>query len=86
MTVKHFYFDNPPIDMVPLVREFPEVIPNDLPRITHKRAIDFGIDLLPDTNLISIPSYQMAPTKLKELKAQLHDLLDKSFILPSISP
>ena len=28
----------------------------------------------------------MAPTELKELKAQLQDLLDKGFIRPSISP
>ncbi|XP_069154338.1 uncharacterized protein [Solanum lycopersicum] len=33
-----------------------------------------------------IPSYRIAPAKLKELKAQLKDLLDKSFIRPSISP
>ena len=28
----------------------------------------------------------MAPAELKELKAQLKDLLDKGFIRPSISP
>src|SRR5262249_4756013 len=30
--------------------------------------------------------YRMAPTKLKELKVQLKDLLDKGFIRPSSSP
>ena len=48
--------------------------------------MDFCIDILQDTNPISIPPYQTAPTKLKELKAQLKDLLDKGFIKPSISP
>lgn len=47
---------------------------------------DFGIDLAPDTLPISIPPYRMAPAELKELKQQLQDLLDKSFIRPSISP
>ncbi|WMV24573.1 hypothetical protein MTR67_017958 [Solanum verrucosum] len=47
--------------------------------------IDFGIDLLPDTQPISIPPYRIAPTELKELKEQLKDLLDKGFIRPSIS-
>ena len=47
--------------------------------------MDFCIDLLPETN-ISIPPYRMAPTELKELKAQLKDLFDKVFIRPSISP
>ena len=44
------------------------------------------MNLLPDTNPISIPPYQMAPVELKELKAQLKDLLGKGFIKPSISP
>ncbi|WMV58989.1 hypothetical protein MTR67_052374, partial [Solanum verrucosum] len=50
------------------------------------REIDFGIDLLPDTQPISIPPYRMAPTELKELKEQLKDLLEKGFIRPSQSP
>ncbi|XP_070018211.1 uncharacterized protein [Nicotiana sylvestris] len=50
------------------------------------REIDFGIDLLPDTQPISIPPYRMAPAELRELKKQLQDLLDKSFIRPSVSP
>ncbi|KAH0761174.1 hypothetical protein KY290_017247 [Solanum tuberosum] len=48
--------------------------------------INFGIDLIPDTEPISIPPYKMALAKLKELKEQLKDLLDKAFIRPSISP
>ena len=39
-----------------------------------------------DTNPISFPPYWMAPTEVKELKAQLIDLLDKGFVRPSISP
>ncbi|KAH0743245.1 hypothetical protein KY290_031238 [Solanum tuberosum] len=45
-----------------------------------------GDYMLKDTQPISIPPYRMAPTKLKELKEQFKDLLDKGFILPSISP
>ena len=51
-----------------------------------ERKIDFGIDLLPETNSISIPPYWVAPAELKKLKAQLKDLIDKGFIQPSISP
>ncbi|KAH0644931.1 hypothetical protein KY284_032815 [Solanum tuberosum] len=68
------------------VNEFPELFPKELPRVPPKREIDFGIDLLPDTQPISIPPYRMAPDELKELKEQLKDLLDKGFIRPSISP
>ena len=56
-----------------MVREFPEVFPDDLSEIPPKREIDFGIDLLSDTQPISIPFYQMSPAELKEIKAQLKD-------------
>ena len=62
------------------------MFPDDLLRVPPPREIDFGIDLEPGTKPISIPSYRMAPSELKELKLQLKDLTDKSFIQPSISP
>ncbi len=76
----------PHFQSVPIVKEFPEVFPDDLPGVPPEREIDFGIDLLPDTRPISIPPYRMAPAELKELKEQLKDLLDKGFIRPSVSP
>ncbi|KAH0669077.1 hypothetical protein KY289_023570 [Solanum tuberosum] len=74
------------IESVPVVNEFLDVFPNDLPGVPPEREIDFGIDLLPDTQPISIPPYRMAPAELKELKEQLRDLLEKGFIRPSQSP
>ncbi|KAH0728122.1 hypothetical protein KY284_003987 [Solanum tuberosum] len=74
------------IESVPIVNEFLDVFPNDLPGVPPEREIDFGIDLLPDTQPISIPPYRMAPAELKELKEQLRDLLEKGFIRPSQSP
>ncbi|WMV57559.1 hypothetical protein MTR67_050944, partial [Solanum verrucosum] len=74
------------IESVPVVNEFLGVFPNDLPGVPPEREIDFGIDLLPDTQPISIPPYRMAPAELKELKEQLRDLLEKGFIRPSQSP
>ena len=50
------------------------------------RDIDFCIDLGPGTRPISIPSYRMDPAELRELKAQLQELLSKGFIRPSASP
>ena len=61
---------------VPLVREFLEVFANDLPGVYPEQEIDFGIDLLPDRNPISILEYRMVQDELKELKLQLKDLLD----------
>ena len=68
------------------MKEFLEVFPEDLPRILSKWEIEFGICLLSDTQPHSIPPYRMALADLKELKAQLKELLDKGFIQPSISP
>ena len=67
----------PPTELVTIVSEFLEVFPNDLPGITSEREIDFGIDLLLERNLISIPTYRMASAELKKLKAQHKDLLER---------
>ena len=79
---KDLYCEIPPIELVPVVSEFSDVFLNDFPCIPPEQEVDFCIDLLP----ISIPPNWMAPAKLKELKAQLKDLLDKGYIRPSISP
>ncbi|XP_069150522.1 uncharacterized protein [Solanum lycopersicum] len=86
VSVNDLDHDVPSIDSVPVVNEFLDVFPEDLPGVPPLREIDFGIDLEPDTKPISIPPYRMAPAELKELKLQLKDLTDKGFIQPSISP
>ena len=84
--VQHLDSEVSPIESVPVMSEFPKVFPNDLPSIPPKWEIEFGVDLLTDTNPILIPPYKISPAGLKELKAQLKDVLDKGFIKPSISP
>nr|XP_009801148.1 PREDICTED: uncharacterized protein LOC104246933 [Nicotiana sylvestris] len=51
------------LQSVPIVNEFPTVFPGELPGIPPEREIDFAIDLLPDTQPISILPYRMAPKK-----------------------
>ena len=74
------------LESIPVVSEFSEVFPTDLPGLPPDRDIDFCIDVEPGTRPISIPPYRMAPAELKELKEQLQDLLSKGFIRPSVSP
>ena len=71
---------------VPVVRDFLDVFHDDLPGLPPEREIDFPIDLVPGTAPISLPTYRMAPTELKELKTQLQELVNRGFIRPSISP
>ena len=69
VNVQNLDSEVPPTESVPVVSDFPEVFPNDLLSIPPEWEIDFFIDLLHDTNPISIPPYRMGPTELKELKA-----------------
>ena len=56
---------------LPIVREFLDMFPIELSELSPNREIEFIIDLIPRIEPISIPPYQMAPTKFKELKVQL---------------
>ncbi|KAA3487824.1 Gag protease polyprotein-like protein [Gossypium australe] len=59
------------VESLPVVCEFSDVFPEELPGLPSIREVEFGIDLLPGTTPISIAPYRMAPTELKELKSQL---------------
>ncbi|CAJ2633781.1 unnamed protein product [Trifolium pratense] len=84
--VTNIQWDEGKLEKVPIASEFPDVFPEDLPGLPPDREIEFSIELVPDTQPISIPPYRMAPAELKELKEQLQDLLDKGFIRASTSP
>ncbi|XP_075497662.1 uncharacterized protein LOC142534817 [Primulina tabacum] len=74
------------IEEIPIVAEFADVFPDEIPGFPPAREVEFGIELMPDTSPISRTPYRMAPAELRELKAQLQDLLDKGYIRPSVSP
>ncbi|KAF5472166.1 hypothetical protein F2P56_008905, partial [Juglans regia] len=71
------------LEQIRVVREYPEVFPEDLPGLPPEREVEFTIELAPGTAPISKAPYRMAPSELVELKEQLQDLLDKGFIRPS---
>ena len=74
------------MDEIPVVREFPDVFLNDIAGLPPDREVKFTIDLIPGTEPISIPPYRMATVELRELKANLEEMLSKGFIQLSISP
>ena len=55
------------VEMVPVVWDFAEVFPEDLPGLPPKREVEFGIDVVLGTNPISKEPYRMAPVELQEL-------------------
>ncbi|KAA3488101.1 DNA/RNA polymerases superfamily protein [Gossypium australe] len=73
-------------ESVPVVCEYSDVLPQELPGLPPIREVEFGIELLLSTTPISIALYRMAPTELKELMSQLQELTDRGFARPSFSP
>ncbi|XP_016192289.1 uncharacterized protein LOC107633167 [Arachis ipaensis] len=72
--------DNQELDQIPIVRDFPEVFPEDIPEFPPQRKIEFAIELVPGARPVSMAPYRMAPIELAELKTQLEELLNKRFI------
>jgi hypothetical protein len=71
---------------IPVVREYPDVFPEDLPGIPPNRQVEFKIDLVPGAAPIAKAPYRLALPEMQELSKQLEELLEKGFIRPSSSP
>ncbi|GJX76117.1 putative reverse transcriptase domain-containing protein [Tanacetum coccineum] len=74
------------LEDVPVIRDFPEVFPDDLPGLPPPRQVEFKIDLVPGAAPVARAPYRLAPSEMKELSEQLKELLEKGFIRPSSSP
>ncbi|XP_074377540.1 uncharacterized protein LOC141719054 [Apium graveolens] len=70
---------------IPVVRDFLDFFPEELPGLPMDRQIEFAIDLAPSTEPVSKAPSRMAPTEMKELAKQIQELLDKGFIRPIYS-
>jgi hypothetical protein len=71
---------------VPVVNEFPDVFPEELPGMPPDQDIEFVIELKPGTTPIYKTPYRMATPELAELKEHIKELLEKGFKCPSSSP
>ncbi|GKB54390.1 putative nucleotidyltransferase, ribonuclease H [Tanacetum coccineum] len=71
---------------VPVIRNFPEVFPEELIGLPPPRQVEFRIDLVPGAAPVVRAQYRLAPSEMKELSVQLQELLEKGFIHPSSSP
>ncbi|XP_027913892.1 uncharacterized protein LOC114173604 [Vigna unguiculata] len=74
------------IQNIPIVNEYADVFPDEVPGLPPSRDIDFSIDLVPGAGPVSMTPDRMAPAELTKLKKQIEDLLEKKFIRPSASP
>ncbi|GJW55819.1 putative reverse transcriptase domain-containing protein [Tanacetum coccineum] len=78
--------DEKRLEDIPVVREFLEVFPEDLPGLPPVRQVEFQIDLIPGATPVARAPYRLAPSEMQELSNQLQELADRGFIRPSTSP
>nr|GEV38884.1 putative reverse transcriptase domain-containing protein [Tanacetum cinerariifolium] len=59
------------LEDIPLVKEFSDVFPEDLPGLPPIRQVEFQIDIIPGTAPVARAPYRLAPSKMQELSNQL---------------
>jgi hypothetical protein len=67
-----------------VVKDFPDVFPEELRGMSPDTEVEFVIDLLPGTTPISKWLYRMSVEELKELKKHLTELQEVGYIRPSL--
>ncbi|GKD55372.1 putative reverse transcriptase domain-containing protein [Tanacetum coccineum] len=65
---------------VPIVRDFPEVFPEDLPGLPPTRPMEFQIDFIPGAAPVARAPYRLAPSEMKEFEESLSTPKDRRFI------
>ncbi|GJV85572.1 hypothetical protein Tco_1525470 [Tanacetum coccineum] len=78
--------DEKRLEDIPVVKEFPEVFPEDLPGLPPVCQVEFQIDLIPGATPVARAPYRLAPSEMQELFNQLQELAERDFIQPSTSP
>jgi hypothetical protein len=76
----------PSLEPYPVLSEFKDVFPDELPGLPPERELDFTIELKTGAEPISKTPYRMTALKLCELQMQLKELLDSGLVRPSVSP
>lgn len=59
--VNELIVEVPPLQSVPIEKNFPKVFSHDLAGVLSEREIYFGIEFIQDTRPISFPPYRRAP-------------------------
>nr|GFB95543.1 putative reverse transcriptase domain, ribonuclease H-like domain, aspartic peptidase domain protein [Tanacetum cinerariifolium] len=75
--------DEKRLENIPVVREFPNVFPEELPGLPPVRQVEFQIDLILRAAPVARAPYRLAPSEMQELSNQLQELADRGFIRPS---
>lgn len=69
-----------------LIKKYPKAFPKRLPKGLPRHTFRHKINLVPGATPQFRQSYKLSEPELRELRAQLTDLLEKHFVQPSASP
>nr|GEV58826.1 reverse transcriptase domain-containing protein [Tanacetum cinerariifolium] len=72
-------FDKKGLEDIPVVREFLEVFPEELPGLPPVRQVEFQIELVPGASPVARAPYRLAPSEMQELSNQLQELADRGY-------
>ncbi|GJZ69228.1 reverse transcriptase domain-containing protein [Tanacetum coccineum] len=77
--------DEKRLEDIPVVKEFLDVFPEDLPGLPPIRQVEFQIDLIPEATHVARTPYRLAPSKMQELSNQLQELADREKLYAKFS-
>ena len=78
--------ETPRLEEFHVLQKFRDLFLDEILGLPPKRDIDFTIELVPGEALVSKTPYRMSMPEMLELKMQLQELLEKKYIMPSVSP
>ncbi|GJT60113.1 putative reverse transcriptase domain-containing protein [Tanacetum coccineum] len=78
--------DEKRVEDILVVREFPEVFPEDLPSLPPICQVELQIDIIQGAAPVARAPYRLAPLEMQELSNHLQELADRGFIRLSTSP
>ncbi|GJX18217.1 putative reverse transcriptase domain-containing protein [Tanacetum coccineum] len=73
--------DEKRLEHISVVKEFPDVFPEDLPGIPPIRQVEFQINLIPRAAPVARTPYRLAPSEMQELSNQLQELTDRDALI-----
>ncbi|XP_076881471.1 uncharacterized protein LOC143529595 [Bidens hawaiensis] len=59
------------IQDIPVIKDYLEVFPDNLPGLSPSRHVEFRIDLIPGSTPVAKSPYRLAPSEMQELSSQL---------------
>ncbi|XP_071689328.1 uncharacterized protein [Rutidosis leptorrhynchoides] len=64
------------VNDIPIVSEFPEVFPDELPGLPPVREVEYKIELLLGSTPVAKAPYRLAPSEIRDMMSQIQELLD----------